>query len=132
MAPDILTDTVLEWFQNLDYEYMILHIIICYGLYYSKNLKWIVEWFSPVRKKGISKSVWLVGGILAILEMLRFLPYSIEHSMSISVVIEKMVAIIHSYIVIQVFVEPIVNSLHKWMLMFRRSTNNIVDNPPDN
>lgn len=121
----MLTDTVLEWFQNLNYEYMILHIIICYGLYYSKNLRWIVEYFSPIKKKGISKAIWLVGGILAIMEMIRFLPFISENDLSISVIVERVIAIIHSYIVIQVFVEPIVNKIHSWMDIFKRSTNDI-------
>ena len=75
MGPELITDTVLEWFQTLDYEYMVLHIIICYGLYYSKNLRWIVERFSPIRKKGISKAVWLTGGVLAALEIIRFFTF---------------------------------------------------------
>jgi hypothetical protein len=131
MTPDMLTDTVLEWFQNLNYEYMILHIIICYGLYYSKNLRWIVEYFSPIKKKGISKAVWLVGGILAIMEMIRFLPFISENNLSISMIVEKVIAIIHSYIVIQVFVEPIVNTIHKWMDVFKRSANDMVGKKED-
>ena len=70
MNPEILTDTVLEWFQTLNYEYMVLHIIVCYGLYYSKNMGWIVQRFSPVRKKGISRGVWLAGGFLALVAFL--------------------------------------------------------------
>lgn len=127
LTPEVVTDTVLEWFQNLDYEYMVLHIIICYGLYYADNLRWIVEYFSPVRRKGISRSVWLVGGILALLEMLRYVPVIIEHETSITSVVEKFIAILHSYVVIQVFVEPIVNSIHKWVSMFKRTTNSVMD-----
>ena len=54
LTPEV-TDTVVEWFANLDYEYMVLHVIICYGLYYADNLRWIVEYFSPIKKKGIPK-----------------------------------------------------------------------------
>jgi len=115
-TPEIITDTVLEWFQTLDYEYMVLHIAVCYGLYYSNNLKWIVQRFSPVRKKGITKAVWVVGGILALLEIIRFFPYIGDGAVSY----QKFISIIHSYIVIQVFVEPIVITIHKWLSMFQR------------
>jgi hypothetical protein len=119
--PELVTDTVSEWFLNLDYEYMVLHIIICYGLYYSENLRWIVEYFSPVRKKGVSKTVWLVGGILALLEMARFIPVTLEHEMSTTLIVEKFIAILHSYVVVQVFVEPIVHTVHKWITIFKKT-----------
>lgn len=104
-----LQDTVLQWFQGLDYEYMVLHIIVCYGLYYSSNMQWIVQAFSPVRKKGRSKAVWVFGGVLAVVEMVRFMPYlgdgGLDH--------QKFISIFHSYVVIQVFVETIVTKVHK-------------------
>lgn len=127
MTPEILTDTVLEWFQNLNYEYMILHIMVCYGLYHSKNLKWIVEIFSPIRKKGISKAIWLIGGILALLEMVRFIPVITSQNLSLMIVFDHFIAIIHSYVVIQVFVEPIVNTIHKWMNVFRKTAEDITN-----
>ena len=108
-----LTDTVLEWVSALDYEFMLLHIIICYGLYYSDNMKWIVEYFSPVRKKGISKAVWVVGGILAVIEMARFVPFLGEGNINY----QKFISIFHSYVVVQVFVEPIVTFLNKWLTL---------------
>jgi hypothetical protein len=118
VTSDFLTDTVLEWLQTLDYEYMVLHIIVCYGLYYSENMKWIVAYFSPVRKKGVSKAVWLIGLFLMALEIFRFLPYIGEGGLST----QKIISIIHSYIVIQVFVEPIVSTVNKWLNVFRKTT----------
>ena len=121
MNSDFIADTVFEWSQGLDYEYMVLHIIVCYGLYYSDNLRWIVEYFSPVRRKGISKAVWVVGGILAVIEMARFFPFigdgGLDH--------QKFISILHSYIVVQVFVEPIVSTINKWMKVFNKTANNI-------
>jgi hypothetical protein len=119
---EILTDTISEWLQNLSYEYMILHVLVCYGLYYSDNLRWIVERFSPVRRKGVSKAVWLSGGVLALLEVIRFIPYAIESSLTYTLIVDKFISIVHSYIVIQVFVEPIVNNVHKWIGILRKST----------
>jgi hypothetical protein len=127
LTPELVTDTVSEWFQNLDYEYMVLHIIICYGLYFSKNLRWIVEIYSPIRSKGISKAVWLIGGILALLEMLRFVPVIIEHDLTVTMAVDKFVSILHSYVVIQVFVEPIVNTLHKWVTMFKKVSHKTIE-----
>lgn len=127
LTPELVTDTVLEWFENLDYEYMVLHIIVCYGLYYADNLRWIVEYFSPVRKKGISRAVWFVGGILAAIEMFRFIPVIVEHDMSITLAVEKLVSILHSYIVIQVFVEPVVTLINNWLGVFRRTTSTVMD-----
>jgi hypothetical protein len=117
MNPELLTDTVLEWFNNLDFEYMVLHIIVCYGLYYSDNMRWISEYFSPVRSKGVSKAVWLVGGVLALVEMIRFFPYVGVGGVDY----QKFISIFHSYIVIQVFVEPIVHFVHKWLSIVKRS-----------
>jgi hypothetical protein len=121
MSSEFITDTVLEWFQGLDYEYMVLHIIVCYGLYYSDNLRWIVEYFSPVRRKGISKAVWLVGGVLAVIEMARFFPFvgdgGLDH--------QKFISILHSYVVVQVFVEPIVSTVNNWLKVFKKTANNI-------
>lgn len=127
MTPEILTDTVLEWFQNLNYEYMILHIIICYGLYYSKNMGWIVQRFSPVRKKGISRGVWLTGGLLALIELIRFAPYAIETGMSYTESIDKIISIFHSYVVVQVFVDPIVQAAHKWIGVFKKTSSDITN-----
>jgi len=127
LTPELVTDTVFEWFQNLDYEYMVLHIIICYGLYYSKNLRWIVEIFSPIRNKGISKAIWLIGGILAVMEMLRFAPIIVEHDITITMAINRFVSILHSYVVIQVFVEPIVMSIHKWINLFKKTSDNMTN-----
>lgn len=108
---NIVQDTVVEWFAGLDYEYMVCHIIVCYGLYYSSNMRWIVEWFSPVQKKGRSKAVWVIGGALAIIEIIRFFPLfgkdNFDH--------QKFISIFHSYIVIQVFVEEIVERVHHWI-----------------
>ena len=114
---DVLTDTVIEWLGALDYEYMLLHVIVCYGLYYSDNLKWIVEYFSPVRRKGRSKAVWLVGGILAVIEIIRFTPHFGEGEL-----LAKIFSIIHSYLVVQVFVEPIVVFVNKWVGIIKKST----------
>jgi len=114
---EILTDTIIEWVSNLDYEYMLLHIAVCYGLYYSDNLRWIVEYFSPVRKKGRSKAVWFVGGVLAVIEIARFYPHFGHGELP-----DKIFSIIHSYLVVQVFVEPIVVFVHKWVEKFRKTT----------
>ena len=117
-TPEILTDTVIEWLDSLDYEYMLLHVVVCYGLYYSQNLKWIVEYFSPVRRKGVSKAVWLVGGVLALIEVGRFIP----HIDSGELLAQKIFSIVHSYILIQVFVEYIVEFVHKWIGVIRKSS----------
>ena len=117
-TPEILTDTVIEWLNSLDYEYMLLHVIVCYGLYYSNNLRWIVEYFSPVRRKGISKAVWLVGGVLALIEVARFIP----HFENGELLTQKIFSIVHSYVLIQVFVEYIVEFVHKWVGIVRKTT----------
>jgi hypothetical protein len=122
--PEILTDTIVEWFTTLNYEYMLLHIIICYGLYYSKNMSWIVQRFSPVRKKGISRGVWLAGGFLALMEVLRFIPFAWENSVSMTLCVDKVISIFHSYILIQVFVDPIVNAVHRWLEILHKTSKN--------
>lgn len=121
MSPEFVTDSVLEWFQNLDYEYMVLHILVCYGLYYSENMRWIVEWFAPVRRKGRSKAVWVIGGFLALLEVVRFLPFIGEGGINH----EKFFSIFHSYVVIQVFVDPIVQTVNNWVKVFKKTTGNL-------
>ena len=112
--PD-LSEGVYQWVEELDYEYMILHVIVCYGLYYSKNMQWINQYFSPVKKKGRSRSVWFVGALLALIEMIKYLPFIGEGTLSY----QKMIAIFHSYVVIQVFVDPIVTQFHKWLSLIR-------------
>jgi uncharacterized membrane protein (DUF2068 family) len=125
LDPEVLTDTITEWVSNLSFEYMILHIIVCYGLYHSDNLRWIVEYFSPVKRKGVSKAVWLSGGVLALIEMIRFVPFAIETNMDYTHIVDKFISIIHSYIVIQVFVEPIVTLVNKWLGVFKRTTSGL-------
>jgi len=127
MGPEIITDTVLEWFQALDYEFMILHLVVCYGLYYSDNMKWIVEYFSPVRRKGRSRAIWLVGGFLAVLEVLRFIPFIGEGGLDH----QKFFSILHSYIVVQVFVDPIVATAKKWLDMFKKVSDNTINTDKD-
>jgi hypothetical protein len=120
ITPEMLTDTVIEWFNNLDYEYMVLHTIVCYGLYYSKNMKWIVNLFSSDRDKGLSYAIWVVGGLLAVIEVGRLVPYLGDNEL----ILQKIVSIGHSYIVIQVFVESIVKSIHKWVNIFNKKNDN--------
>jgi hypothetical protein len=122
MDTELLTDTVSEWFQTLNYEYMLLHIIICYGLYYSKNMGWIVQIFSPIRKKGISRGVWLAGGLLAAVEIIRFGAFALESGMSYTQAVDRFISIFHSYVVVQVFVDPIVQAVHKWLNIIRNTT----------
>lgn len=112
ITPELLTDTVLEWFDSLDYEYMILHILVSYGLYFSKNMKWISD-----KLGGLPYSIWWVGGILAIIEVCRFLPYFGDNDLSV----QKIVSIFHSFLLIQVFVEDIVRNLNRWINMFKKS-----------
>lgn len=123
MDTELLTDTVVEWFTTLNYEYMLLHIIICYGLYYSKNMGWIVQIFSPIRKKGISRGVWLAGGLLAIIEIVRFGAFALESGMSYTQAVDNFISIFHSYVVVQVFVDPIVKFVHKWLQVFQKDNN---------
>ena len=86
---------------------------------------WIVQRFSPIKKKGISRGVWLAGGMLALLEVLRFVPFAIENSVSITESVDKVISIFHSYILIQVFVDPIVIFLHKWIDVLHNTTKKI-------
>ena len=97
MDSEFYTDTILKWFQGLDYEYMVLHIMICYGLYHADNLRWIVECLSPIRKKGISKAVWVIGGVLAGIEIIRYIPYAIENDLTYTSITDKIISIFHSY-----------------------------------
>ena len=62
------------------------------GLYFSDNLRWIVEYFSPIKKKGISKAVWLSGGVLALIEIIRFIPFSIESGLSYTEIVDKFIS----------------------------------------
>lgn len=124
---DQLTDTVLELFSNLSYEYMVVHIIICYGLYYSKNMGWIVQHFSPIRKKGVSRGVWLTGGFLALVEVIRFVPYAIEHTLTFTEIFDKVISIFYSYVLIQVFVDPIVVAVHKWLNIIKKTSGDLTE-----
>lgn len=123
MNQDLLTDTVSEWLQGLDYEFMVLHIIVCYGLYYSNNWKWVWMMFAPVRSHGVSKGVWLIGGVLAVIEMLRFIPYVGEGGLDY----QKFISVLHSYIVVQVFVEPLVTTVHKWLGVIKNNGSAVSD-----
>lgn len=82
---------------------------------------WIVQKFSPVRKKGISRGVWLTGGFLAIIEIIRFIPYAYEVGMSYTELTDVVISIFHSYIVVQVFVDSMVKFIHKWIDVLRNT-----------
>lgn len=116
-----ITDTVLQWFKSLDYEYMTMHVILCYGLYFSNNWKWVWKFYSPVRKLGVSKAVWILGAVLGIIEVLRFMPYIITGKVSY----QKIFDILYTYLVVQVFVEHLVIALNKYLGFFK---NNIKKN----
>ena len=116
MNQDQLTSTVLEWFEALNYEYMILHIIVCYGLYYSDNLSWIALKYSPIHKKGRSKAVWFIGVLLAVVEIIKYIPWIGNGKLSYKVFVN----LLHSYIVIQVFVEPIVIKIHNLVTLLKK------------
>jgi len=116
MSHEELTSTVLEWFAALNYEYMILHIIVCYGLYYSENLRWISLWYSPIRKQGRSKAIWLIGAVLALIEIIEYFPWIGTGSINYKIIVN----LLHSYIVIQVFVEPIVLKIHNLVTLLKK------------
>lgn len=120
LTPDVITDTISEWIESLDYEYMLLHTMISYGIYYSSNMEWISKKFG-----GTPYSVWKIGGILAIIEIGRIIPF-IDPTTSdyIPSIVQKFVSILHSYILIQVFVEDIVRSVHRWVYLFRKARDN--------
>lgn len=116
LTPDVITDTIFDWIQSLDYEYMLLHSIVSYGLFYSKNMAWLNK-----KLGGLPYSVWKIGAILALIEVTRIIPFidpTMEHYTP--ALVQKCVSIFHSYIVIQVFVEDIVKSVKKWFELFRR------------
>ena len=71
----------------------------------------------------MAPTVWVIGGVLAIMEVLRFIPVMIENDHSYSMIMDKFISILHSYVVIQVFVEPIVKAIHKWLGMFSKANN---------
>lgn len=119
MTPELVTETVMEWVETLDYEYMLLHIMLCYGIYYSDNMKWLSERFG-----GRSRAIWIVGAIIGLMEVVRFLPSF--HGDGLDV--QRVMSILHSYLVIQVFVEDIVRLVHNWIGVFRRTTNNLTRN----
>lgn len=119
-----ISDTVLKWFKDLDYEYMIMHIILCYGLYHSNNFKWVWNYYSPVKKKGISTAVWTLGAFLGLLEIIRFMPYIISGQISY----QKIFDILYTYLVVQVFVEPLVIAVHKYLGFFSKNANSSSNN----
>jgi hypothetical protein len=99
---------------------MVVQTLVCYGLYYSKNWEWINLWFAPVRKKGRSRAVWLLGLVLAIMEIIRYLPYIGNGKISSEVIL----SIFHSYLLIQVFVDTIVNKVHDWVNLLKKVNGN--------
>jgi len=116
MGPDFVTDTIVEWFNTLDYEYMLLHVMLCYGLYYSNNMQWIVKKFGSR-----VNAVWWVGGIIGALESIRFLPWFRVDEIGIDV--QQIVSIFHSYLLIQVFVDDIVQTVHSWFVLLKKTKN---------
>jgi len=116
MGPDFVTDTIVEWFNTLDYEYMLLHVMLCYGLYYSNNMQWIVKKFGSR-----VNAVWWVGGIIGTLEIIRFLPWFRVDEIGIDV--QQVVSIFHSYLLIQVFVDDIVQTVHSWFMLLKKTKN---------
>jgi hypothetical protein len=100
-----LIDTVWEWFETLDYEYMILHVLICYGIYHSNNLKWLVKLL-----KTESRAIWVMGILLGLVEVIRFLPHYKGEGL-----VQKITTIFHSFLVVQVLVEHIVTHIQRWV-----------------
>lgn len=119
ITPEVITNTVFEWVQSLDYEYMLIHTIVSYGLYFSPNMEWISK-----KLGGIPYSIWKVGAYLAIIEVIRIIPFIYDNNGDyFAAVTQKIVSILHSYLLIQVFVEDIVNSVNNWVGLIRRAKN---------
>lgn len=112
MTTDLLIEGVVDWFSNLDYEYMTLHTIACYGLYYSKNLKWIKKMIGSLQR-----SIWIIGIILGIIEIIRFVPFFDSEKD-----IQKIVSVFHSFLLIQVFVEDLVKFVNNLVIGFRKKS----------
>jgi hypothetical protein len=120
ITPDVITDTISEWFRALDYEYMLLHTMISYGIYYSPNMEWVSK-----KLGGTPYSIWKIGAFLGILEVCRIIPFIDPASADyLPSIVQKFISILHSYILIQVFVEDIVKGVHKWIYLFKRARDN--------
>jgi hypothetical protein len=114
LGTELISQTITEFIKNLDYEYMLIVILVSYGLYFSENFNWINWFFSPVRKKGRTKGVWLIGTVLAILEIIRYIPILFADPIRYY---QQLIYIIYSFIVVQVFLDDLVLLLNKWLVV---------------
>ena len=80
MVPhELISQTVTEWITGLNYQYMVVVLVICYGLKYKRSLSWLNN-----RVGGEVAAQWLVGLIIALSELITVLPYFGDNTISIS------------------------------------------------
>ncbi|RMG43347.1 MAG: hypothetical protein D6732_00210 [Methanobacteriota archaeon] len=116
VSTELISETVSDFLAKLHYEYMLVVVIVTYGLYYSNNFQWINYYFSPVRKKGRTRGVWLIGAVLGVMELIRYLPILFDDWLTYY---QKTIHLLYSFIVIQVFVDDIVKLLDNWLVIVK-------------
>jgi hypothetical protein len=120
LSTQLISETVADFLSKLHYEYMLIVILVSYGLYYSPNFKWVNYYFSPVSKLGRTRGVWLIGAVLGVIELIRRLPILFESAL---LYYQSAMHLLYSFIVVQVFVDDIVKALHKWLVTFKFTSN---------
>ena len=108
---DLIKNTILTWFESLDHEYMVLLIAITWGIYKSKNMKWI-----PDRFGGKFAATWKVGLFLGVLEIIRNAPISGW----IGELVQAIIIVFESFLIMMASVEHIISKINEYLKVLKQ------------
>lgn len=113
-----ISKNVLEWIKELDYGYMVLIVLIAYGLKYKEQLQWVVKIFKGTHWK----ATWILGFFLGI-------PYALTENIFFNhdgeVHWVQLLILFQSYLITMIFCDDLVTMLKRWHEIFKNKNKDI-------
>jgi type IV secretory pathway VirB2 component (pilin) len=111
MPQELISQTITDWITGLNYQYMAVVVIICYGIKWKDNMKWISS-----RIGGETRTKWMVGILVALTEVISTFEFLGGHGVDLN----TFILLFHSYLIVMIFCDDIVNKLHDWIVFMTK------------
>ena len=108
MVPhELISQSITDWITGLNYQYMAVVILICYGLKWKANMHWLND-----KLGGEVRAKWLVGIVVAITEVVSTFEFLGGHGVGL----DMFLLLFHSYLIAMIFCDDIIDKVHNWVM----------------
>ena len=108
---DLIKNTIITWLESLDHEYMLLLVVVTWGITESKNMSWL-----PRKLGGKMGAIWKIGIFLGLLEMVRNAPISGW----IGEIIHGVIIVFESFLIMMASVEHIISKINEYLKVLKQ------------